>query len=117
MKALAWSAAYSTQYELGPLGEAAWGNVGKTRGTKGTVDLVITPTLGFSLLLVEDIIDRHIIWPIEKRTNNRWAKRLLRSGLNVDRAFANLLRFKLPWYRDSRPPVVFPAARYRRPAR
>jgi len=116
LKALGWAAAYSTQYELGPLGEAAWGNVGhiyERPGTKGYVDLVITPTLGFSLLLIEDLIDRYIIWPGEQRIHNVMAKRLLRAGLNLHRAFANLLRFQVPWRRDDRPPVTYPAARFR----
>lgn len=117
LKAMGWAAAYSTQYELGPLGEAAWGNVGhiyERPGTKGYVDLVITPTLGFSLLLIEDLIDRYVIWPGEQRIDNVMAKRMLRAWLNLHRSFANLLRFKVPWRRDDRPPVSYPAARYRR---
>lgn len=115
MKAFGWAAAYSTAYELGPLGESAWGNVGhveRNPGTKGAVDLVITPTLGLALMMTEDIIDRHIVWPIEKRTNNAMVKRLLRCFLGMQRSFSNLFRFTLPWRVDSRGPVNQPAIRY-----
>jgi hypothetical protein len=114
-KAVLWATAYSTFYELSPLGDAGIGNVGhitKDPGRKGYVDLVITPTLGLALLLVEDIIDMKVVWPIEKRTNNVMTKRLLRSFLGMHRSFTNLLRFKLPWYIDSRGPVDQPAIRY-----
>src|SRR5580704_16116219 len=51
VRSLAWSAAYSTQFELGPLSEASIGNVGLKRGTAGFVDLVVTPTGGFGVIL------------------------------------------------------------------
>ncbi len=115
LKAVGWAFAYSTMYELSPIGDAGIGNVGHRTynpGTKGYVDLVITPTLGLSLLVLEDMIDQKIVWPIEKRTNNKMVKRLLRSFLGMHRSFTNLFRFKLPWYIDSRGPVNQPAIRY-----
>ena len=114
-KAVLWATAYSTFYELGPIGDAGIGNVGhitKDPGRKGAVDLVITPALGFALLMVEDIIDMKVVWPIEKRTNSAMTKRILRSFLGMHRSFTNLLRFELPWYIDSRGPVNQPAIRY-----
>ena len=73
---------------------------------------MITPTLGLALVMTEDIIDRHIVWPIEKRTNNAMAKRLLRCFLGMHRSFSNLFRFTRPWRVDSRGPVNQPAIRY-----
>jgi hypothetical protein len=110
-KAFGWATAYSTIYELSPVGDAAIGNVGhplKNPGTKGAVDLVITPALGIGLVLLQDMIDMKVIWPIEKRTNNAMAVRLLRSLAVPHRSFANLFRFKRPWYVDSRGPAIAP---------
>jgi hypothetical protein len=40
LKAFAWSAAYSTQFEIGLVSEATLGNVGKQPGTGGYVDFI-----------------------------------------------------------------------------
>lgn len=60
LKALAWNAAYSTQFELGPVSESSLGNVGQRKGTSGYVDLVMTPAGGFAVMLVEDALDRYL---------------------------------------------------------
>ena len=99
MKALAWSAAWSTQFEIGPLSQASIGNVG-LHGKQTYVDLVMTPTAGLGLLVAEDAIDRHVIEKIERRTRNTYARIFSRTILNPTRTAANLLRFKKPWYRD-----------------
>ncbi len=109
--AFLWATAYSTFYELSPVGDAAIGNVGHPRidpGTKGAVDLVITPTLGIGLVLLQDLIDIKVVWPLEKRTNSANAIRLLRSLAVPHRSFANLFRFKRPWHVDSRGPAIAP---------
>lgn len=100
MKAMAWSAAYSTQFEIGPISEAAIGNVGKNPGTAGWVDLVVTPTLGTAALIGEDALDRYYIQRWE--TRNAHVLRITRTFLNPSRSIANLLRFKRPWHRDNR---------------
>jgi hypothetical protein len=47
LKATAWSALYSTQFELGPISEASIGNVGYPGSSlSGAVDLVMTPLGG-----------------------------------------------------------------------
>lgn len=101
-RALAWSTIYSTNYELGPLGDGAIGNVGRQPGTKGAVDLVVTPSLGLAWMVTEDALDRHLILPIEARFRNPTARLLVRSWLNPSRSMANVLRGKWPWYRDDR---------------
>ncbi len=111
MKAFAWSAGFSTIYELSPVGDAGIGNVGhkyRNPGAKGAVDLVITPTLGLGLILLQDFIDLKVVAPIERRTDNAWIVRLTRSFLVMHRSFANLFRFKRPWYVDSRGPAIAP---------
>ena len=99
MKALAWAAAWSTQFEIGPVSQASIGNVG-LHGKQTYVDLVVTPTAGLGLLVAEDALDRYVIEGIERRSNSFYAKILCRMALNPTRTAANLLRFKKPWYRD-----------------
>jgi hypothetical protein len=102
LKAFGFAAAYSTQFELGPLGEAAIGNVGKTRGTMGFVDLVVTPVGGFGWMLAEDALDRFLIRKLERKTRRAGWIRFVRVALNPARSFANVMRFRLPWYRRGR---------------
>jgi hypothetical protein len=107
LKAFGWSALYSTQFELGPLGEAAIGNIG-IRPTKkwdypmAYVDLVVTPVMGTVWLIGEDALDKYVVRPIENRVRNQTVRLLVRSFLNPSRTMANVLRSKWPWYRDDR---------------
>lgn len=99
LTAMAWSAAWSTQFELGPISQSSIGNVGLS-GRQGYVDLVITPTVGTALLITEDAVDRFLIKPIERAGANLYIRSLARMFLNPTRTLANLFRFKEPWYRD-----------------
>ena len=100
LKALAWSAAWSTQFEIGPVSQASIGNVG-LHGKQTYVDLVVTPIGGFGLLVLEDFLDKHIISMIERRNSRSfYLKVSSRTFLNPTRSIANLLRFKTPWHRD-----------------
>ncbi len=109
LRALAFSAAYTAQWEIGPFSEASLGNTGKTfywkdgRRTNGTgaVDYVVTPLAGTAWSIGEDIIDRELIWRLEGRTNHK-AALLAMSLLNPTRSAANLLRGRAPWFRDGR---------------
>jgi len=108
-KALLWSAAWSTQFEIGPISEASIGNVGFPRkdGSRSTgyVDYVITPTVGTGVLVGEDAIDKYILkgW-IEKKAGGKLTTRVkvFRSLFTPTTSFANLLRGKYPWKRDDR---------------
>jgi hypothetical protein len=105
-KAMAWNAAYSTQFELGPISQSSLGNVGLYTSLDGKkrkmayVDLVVTPTLGTAWLIGEDILDRFVVQRLAGRSNGGVRGNALRMLLNPMRGAANLLRFKLPWYRD-----------------
>ncbi len=100
LKALAWSAAWSTQFEIGPVSQASIGNVG-LHGKQTYVDLVVTPIGGFGLLILEDFLDKHVISMIERRNSGSFYLKISsRVFLNPTRTVANLLRFKTPWYRD-----------------
>jgi hypothetical protein len=101
LKALAWSAASSTQFELGPLSQASIGNVGMARKLT-YVDLVVTPTVGTAMLVGEDALDRFVVRRIEAGSDNFYLRVAARMLLNPARSCANLLRFKKPWHRDTR---------------
>jgi len=100
--ATGYSAAVSTVYELSPIGDAAIGNVGLDPATKGAVDLVITPAVGLGWNITEDIVDEYVICWVESRTGNAWINSMVRTWLNPTRSLGNLLRFRVPWKRDSR---------------
>jgi hypothetical protein len=99
LKSLAWSAAWSTQFEIGPVSQASIGNVG-LHGKQTYVDLVITPTAGLGLLVTEDALDQYLVRKIERNSGNFYLKMASRMVLNPTRSIANLLRFKKPWHRD-----------------
>src|SRR5205085_1308398 len=111
LRALAFSAVYSAQWEVGPLSEASIGNTGRvayfSKASKGMtngagmVDFVMTPVGGTVWAIGEDLIDRQIIWRLEGHTRNKLALAAM-SVLNPNRSVANILRHKAPWYRDSR---------------
>jgi hypothetical protein len=104
-KSMLWNAAYSTQFELGPISQSSLGNVGLYTSLDGKqrkmsyVDLVVTPTLGTAWLIGEDFLDRYIVRRWEGNRGG-FRRNALRMILNPMRGSANLLRFKLPWHRD-----------------
>ena len=100
LKSLAWSAAWSTQFEIGPVSQASIGNVG-LHGKQTYVDLVITPTAGLGLLVTEDALDKYLVQKIERNSGSFYLKITSRMVLNPTRSIANLLRFKKPWHRDA----------------
>lgn len=108
LKATAWGAAFSLQFEFGPLSEGSIGNVGREPrrdggSYMGNVDLFITPIMGFGWMVAEDALDRYAIIGIERRTRNRVVRALARGFLSPSRSFANMMRGKPPWFRDDRP--------------
>jgi hypothetical protein len=106
-KAMVWSAAWSTQFELGPFSEASIGNVGlydKVGPNRmGWVDLVVTPTAGTAVLIGEDMIDKFILkrW-VEKRIKSRTRIKIYRTFLTPIQSFTNVLGGRAPWRRDNR---------------
>ncbi len=102
LKAMAWTAAYSAQYELGPVSEASIGNVGKKSPTMAVVDLVVTPAGGLVWLMLEDYLDHRFVARWEQKTSSSKA-RFARVVLNPGRSIANLVRWKRPSYREDRP--------------
>ena len=103
LRAMGWAAIYSTQFELGPISEASLGNVGMKDGTSGYTDLVMTPIGGFGMVVLEDALDKYLVTKLEEGTDGLQKRRLYRMIFNPQRSLANLLRGKVPWYRDARP--------------
>jgi hypothetical protein len=97
-RALAFSAAYSTQWEVGPLSEAM---LGLSPKKEGIVDLVITPTVGFGWMLAEDRIEEHLVRRIERGGNDTWT-RVARTVFTPSRMLSNVAALHVPWYRTDR---------------
>ena len=98
-RAMVFSAAVSTQFEIGPVSEASIGNVGMRNPSKmAWVDLVITPVLGTAWMVGEDLLDQRILRRLDG--TNTVVRNTLRSVLNPARTGANLSRRKWPWFRD-----------------
>ena len=120
LMATLWNAAYSTQWNIGPLSEATvekygtkqrspWNQNGSWPCTTkncytgmGQIDLVMTPVGGFGWLVGEDILDRFITRRVEGATRNRFLIDAIRCGLDPIRVGTNILHGKRPWYRPSR---------------
>lgn len=114
MKAMGAAWVYSTLFEVGPVSEASIGKIQERRPQQGFVDHVVTPIIGTGWLITEDLLDEKVVLRFEERFENKWARMMVRSWLNPSRSFSNAMRFKPPWYRDSRGGIT--AAHYRPPA-
>lgn len=107
LKAMAWSAVWSTQFELGPISEATIGNVSLRQknghSTMAYVDLVMTPVAGTGLVIAEDAVDKYFLrnW-LEKKTSNKFVIKISRSLFNPMTSIANMLHWKMPWKRSNR---------------
>jgi hypothetical protein len=119
LKAAMWNAAYSTQWNLGPVSEVTVEKYGtKTRPPwnydgsfpcshhcltgVGQIDIVMTPLGGTGWLIGEDFLDRKIVRRVEDDTQNRLLIDTVRVALNPIRGGANVLHGKALWYRASR---------------
>jgi hypothetical protein len=96
LRALAFSAAYTAQQDLGPLSRASIENRSTSPAT-----LALAPLAGTAWTVGEDLVDRQLIWRLEGRTSSKSAL-LAMSLLNPARSAANLIRGRAPWFRDSR---------------
>ncbi len=109
LRALAWSTFYSFAWKLGPFGEASIGHNGDHYFTDkgvltnetGWVELVTTPVGGFGWTIAEDYLDKHVVTKLEDKSRNP-VLLTMDNFLTPARGFANILRFRPPWYRDSR---------------
>jgi hypothetical protein len=102
-QAAAWAAAYSLQFEYGPLSEASIGNVGLNPATNGWVDHVVTPIGAFGLIVAEDAVDKYFVKWAESRTTNPLYRFAFRIVFNPARTLSNTASGRWPWHRDGRP--------------
>lgn len=107
LRAMAYAAVFSLEFEIGPVSEASIGNVqDAVPGKNGIVDWVITPTVGFLWMIGEDALDQYVVKKLELRTESHVKRALIRSALNPTRSMANMMQGKMPWNRDTRPGVT-----------
>jgi hypothetical protein len=109
LRAMAYSAAYSAQWKIGPASEASIGNTGINYYVRardgvytnetGMQDFFITPIGGLAWNVGEDVIDRYILSHVRHARRNKWL--LLASSLTTPgKSAANVARFRAPYYRD-----------------
>jgi hypothetical protein len=109
LRATAWSTFYSFEWKLGPLGEAGVGHNGDhviydrgiTTNETGWVELVTTPVGGLGWTIAEDYLDKHAVRSLEEKSRNPLLLTMYQI-ITPARGFANILRFRPPWYRDTR---------------
>jgi hypothetical protein len=110
LRAMAYSTAYSFEWKFGPFGEAGFGHNGDhptdvvngvLQNDTGDVELVTTPVGGLGWTIAEDFLDKHVVSRFEEKQRGT-AGLLAISMLTPARATANILRWRPPWYRDSR---------------
>jgi hypothetical protein len=111
LRALGFSTFYSFEWKMGPFGEAGIGHNGDhyfadekgrvTTNETGWVELVTTPAGGFGWTLAEDALDKHLVRRLEAKSRNPFVL-TVDQFLTPSRGTANILRFRPPWYRDSR---------------
>lgn len=109
LRATAFSTFFSFEWKLGPIGEASVGHNGdhyfgdnhSVTNETGWVELVTTPVGGLGWTVAEDAIDEKVIRKLEDKSRNPLLL-LTYQFLNPARGTANILRFRPPWYRDSR---------------
>ena len=65
------------------------------------VDLIVTPLGGFTMMVLEDYLDKRFVSHWERAGGIR--ARFYRIALNPSRSLANMLRWKYPSHRDNRP--------------
>ncbi len=116
MRAALFSAAYGAQFKIGLFSEAMIGNVGlpnkyrrrpilstDTFGRMAWSEFVVDPVGGTGWMLAEDLLDHYLVRRIENARPKKIFVYLTRSFLAPSRSYANILRFKRPWERETRP--------------
>jgi hypothetical protein len=85
--------------EIGPFSEASIGNIQVFEPQHGLVDHVVTPVIGLGWMIAEDVLDRYLVRFIERKTQNRYVRAVVRGGANPSRSLANVFGGQWPWAR------------------
>ena len=101
-KAAIWAGVYSLQFEFGPVSEASIGNVGMHPAHTGWVDHVVTPAGAFAFMVLEDVVDEHVILKLERATGNVVLRAAIRIALNPARSMSAMAQGQMPWTRADR---------------
>ncbi len=82
LRATAYSWAYSTMFEIGPLSEASLGKIQSRYPQQGFVDHVVTPVIGLGWMIGEDALDKYVIQRFEEKFENGYLRLMVRGVLN-----------------------------------
>ena len=118
LQAFAFVTVDAVQWKLGPLSEASIGHVGfpahwwdrdckalniPCEPRTGLNDLVLNEVGGTAMTIGFQWLDKHVQKRIEKRVQSRALIDTTRLLTNPPQCVANIVRFRAPWFRDSRP--------------
>ena len=108
----------AVQWKLGPLSEASIGHVGMPahwwdRGLRGALHSPREPRTGMNDLVLNEVggtamtigfqwLDKHVQKRIETSVKSRALIDTTRIFMNPPQSVANIMRFRAPWFRDSR---------------
>jgi hypothetical protein len=97
LRSMAFAAAASLMYEIGPVSEASLGNLGmKNPDKQGWVDPVMTPVLGAGWMVLEDVVHQQLL----RRVDGQVPYTILHIFLNPARTISNLFNFRPPCPRE-----------------
>jgi hypothetical protein len=97
LRSMAFAAAASLMYEIGPISESSLGNLGmKNPDKQGWVDPVMTPVLGAGWMVLEDVVHQQML----RRVEGRVPYTILHIFLNPARTISNLFNFRPPCPRE-----------------
>jgi hypothetical protein len=118
LQAFAFATVDAVLWKVGPLSESSIGNVGLPvhwwdRDCKaihipcvkrtGVSDMVMNEVGGTAMTIGFQWLDKHVQKRIEERVENRAVIDVTRMLTNPTQSVANIVRFRRPWFRDTRP--------------
>jgi len=118
MQAFAFATVDAVLWKMGPLSESSIGNVGLPthwwdRDCKaihipcvkrtGVSDMVMNEVGGTAMTIGFQWLDKHVQKRIEEHVENRILVDATRALTNPIQSVANVVRFRWPWFRDTRP--------------
>jgi hypothetical protein len=118
LQAFAFATVDAVLWKVGPLSESSIGNVGLPThwwdkdckqihipcvDRTGVSDMVMNEVAGTAMTIGFQFLDKHLQKRIEESTHSRAVIDTTRMLTNPPQTMANLVRFRRPWFRDSRP--------------